>query len=137
MDHHKTTTQTSNDHNKTNAQTSTDNYKSNFILGVPRYHSESYYPNHGFMDHDENDCQLTPNNLSFVNNSTPDVENQIYYKTYENNINLNPTFRVSNPSASPYQLISKNTNLDSITEHVKVIEDSEINELLNASNDNE
>jgi hypothetical protein len=131
MGHRKTSKQTSTDRNM-------DNYKSNFILGVPKHHSESYYQNDDFFDNDENDCQITPTNLSV--GRTPDIENQISYKTYENNINLNANFRVKTPSMSPYQVINKNTKLDCITEdttEIENLENNKIKEMLTASNDNE
>ena len=90
-----------------------DNYRTNFILGVPKHHSTSYYPNTDMIEHDDNDCQLTPNNLSVA--KEPDIENQIYYKTYDS-VNLNPNFRSKNHVISPYQIINRNIILNSITE---------------------
>lgn len=110
-----------------------DNYRTNFILGVPKHHSTSYYTNTDMIDHDENDCQLTPNNLSVA--KEPDIENQIYYKTYDN-VNLNPNFRGKNHTISPYQIINRNMILNSITEDTNEIENVEKNDVIDENNIN-
>ena len=122
-------TQINMERHKSNIHTSTephtDIYRTNFILGTPNHHSNSYYPNDGFMDNDENDCQLTPNNLSVIKGS--DIENQISYETYDN-INLNPNFKCKNPSGYPYGLINRNLNsIKEDTNGIELVEKNNVN----------